>query len=146
MSNTPVTTPQAPPPPRGEPSRLWLAALCMLLGAGAAWAVGNLMGTKTLAIALGLAVGVIASVPLTIVLLAVARRNTAAEMARTQALQAPPDAWRAPAPQPQPQIVMLNLADFIRQQALQPQPPPTLDAAWQPGAPRVVGTEGDEWL
>jgi len=116
----------------------------VMLGFGVTLAlvIGQRMTTDAMAVVLGVAVGVAASVPTSILLVALVRRAQREAGAR---LPPAPAAGYAP---PQPNIIVLNPADLLGQRhgqpAYLPQPPGELlqDAGLR--RLRVVGDE-DEW-
>ncbi len=112
-----------------------------MLGFGVALAlvVGQRMSTDAMAVVIGVAVGVSASVPTSLLLVALLRRERSG--------------WRqesAPPPQAlpqQPNIIVLNPADLLGQRSGQPYvplPPPELQADGGLRKLRVVGAD-DEW-
>jgi len=118
----------------------------VMLGFGVTLAlvIGQRMTTDAMAVVLGVAVGVAASVPTSILLVALVRR---AQREAGGRLPPAPAAGYAPPP-PQPNIIVLNPADLLGprhgQPAYLPQPPGELlqDAGLR--RLRVVGDE-DEW-
>jgi len=120
----------------------------VMLGFGVTLAlvIGQRMTTDAMAVVLGVAVGVAASVPTSILLVALAQRGRAQRAAggRLEPAQA---AYALP-PQQQPNIIVLNPGDVLGQRngqsAYLPQPPAELlqDAGLR--RLRVVGDE-DEW-
>ncbi len=116
-----------------------------MLGFGVALAlmIGQRMSTDAMAVVLGVAVGVAASVPTSILLLALLRRT------QREAGWRPPSA-EPPAPMlpAQPNIIVLNPGDLTGQRGAQPAFYPLPDAALLPEAGlrrlRVVGDE-DDW-
>jgi len=121
----------------------------VMLGFGVTLAlvIGQRMTTDAMAVVLGVAVGVAASVPTSILLVALVRRaqrEASGHLAPSEAAQA---AYALP-PQPQPNIIVLNPEDLLGQRrgqpAYLPQPPAELlqDAGLR--RLRVVGDE-DEW-
>jgi len=118
----------------------------VMLGFGVTLAlvIGQRMTTDAMAVVLGVAVGVAASVPTSILLVALVRRSQREAGGRLEPAQA---AYALP-PQQQPNIIVLNPADLLGQRhgqsAYLPQPPAELlqDAGLR--RLRVVGDE-DEW-
>lgn len=119
-----------------------------MLGFGVTMAlvIGQRMTTDAMAVVLGVAVGVAASVPTSILLVALVRRAQREADGRV-----PPTATQATyalPPQQQPNIIVLNPADLLGQRTGQagylPQPPTELlqDAGLR--RLRVVGDD-DEW-
>jgi len=114
--------------------------LMLAFGVTLAAFVGQRMSTDAMAVVIGVAVGVAASVPTSLLLVALMRRERAT-------------AWRAEppaaAPQlPQPNVIVLNPADLLgarRELPYVPQPPPELSAA-DGGLRRlrIVGDD-DDW-
>ena len=121
----------------------------LMLGFGVTLAlvIGQRMTTDAMAVVLGVAVGVAASVPTSILLVALVRRAQREAGGRLEPTQAAPAGYALP-PQPQPNIIVLNPADLLGprhgQPAYLPQPPGELlqDAGLR--RLRVVGDE-DEW-
>jgi hypothetical protein len=120
----------------------------VMLGFGVTLAlvIGQRMTTDAMAVVVGVAVGVAASVPTSILLVALVRRaqrETGGRLAPTQA--APPTYPPPPLP---PNVIVLNPADLLGPRhgapAYLPQPPAELlqDAGLR--RLRVVGDE-DEW-
>ncbi len=112
-----------------------------MLGFGVVLAlvVGQRMSTDAMAVVIGVAVGVAASVPTSLLLVALLRRERSG--------------WRQePAPPPQalpqqPNFIVLNPADLFGQRSAQPYvplPPPELQADAGMRKLRVVGAD-DEW-
>jgi len=118
----------------------------VMLGFGVTLAlvIGQRMTTDAMAVVLGVAVGVAASVPTSILLVALVRRAQREAGGRL----APAPATYALPPQPPPNIIVLNPGDLLGQRngqsAYLPQPPAELlqDAGLR--RLRVVGDE-DEW-
>jgi hypothetical protein len=118
----------------------------VMLGFGVTLAlvIGQRMTTDAMAVVLGVAVGVAASVPTSILLVALVRR---AQREAGGRLEPAPAAYAVP-PQPQPNIIVLNPGDLPGQRpghaAYLPQPPAELlqDAGLR--RLRVVGDE-DQW-
>ena len=121
----------------------------VMLGFGVTLAlvIGQRMTTDAMAVVLGVAVGVAASVPTSILLVALVRQGAAGERRAAGAGPAAQAAYALP-PQPQPNIIVLNPGDMLGQRngqaAYLPQPPVELlqDAGLR--RLRVVGDE-DEW-
>jgi len=121
----------------------------VMLGFGVTLAlvIGQRMTTDAMAVVLGVAVGVAASVPTSILLVALVRRSQREAGGRLEPAQAAQAAYALP-PQQQPNIIVLNPADLLGQRhgqsAYLPQPPAELlqDAGLR--RLRVVGDE-DEW-
>jgi len=123
----------------------------VMLGFGVTLAlvIGQRMTTDAMAVVLGVAVGVAASVPTSILLVALAQRGRAQREAggRLEPASAAQAAYALP-PQQQPNIIVLNPGDLLGQRngqsAYLPQPPAELlqDAGIR--RLRVVGDE-DEW-
>jgi hypothetical protein len=118
----------------------------VMLGFGVTLAlvIGQRMSTDAMAVVLGVAVGVAASVPTSILLVALVRRSQREAGGRLEPAQA---AYALP-PQQQPNIIVLNPGDLQGQRtghsAYMPQPPAELlqDAGLR--RLRVVGDE-DQW-
>jgi hypothetical protein len=118
----------------------------VMLGFGVTLAlvIGQRMTTDAMAVVLGVAVGVAASVPTSILLVALVRRAQRETGGRLEPAQA---SYALP-PQPQPNIIVLNPGDLLGQRhgqsAYLPQPPAELlpDAGLR--RLRVVGDE-NEW-
>ncbi len=121
----------------------------VMLGFGVTLAlvIGQRMTTDAMAVVLGVAVGVAASVPTSILLVALVRRAQRESGGRLEPAQAAQAAYALP-PQQQPNIIVLNPGDLLGQRngqsAYLPQPPVELlqDAGLR--RLRVVGDE-DEW-
>jgi hypothetical protein len=119
----------------------------VMLGFGVTLAlvIGQRMTIDAMAVVLGVAVGVAASVPTSILLVALVRR---AQREAGGRLEPAAQAAYALPPQPQPNIIVLNPGDLLGQRTGQfaylPQPPAELlqDAGLR--RLRVVGDE-DEW-
>jgi hypothetical protein len=114
----------------------------LLLGFGVALAViiGQRMSTDAMAVVIGVAVGVAASVPTSLLLVALLRRE------RRSYRDEPPAAPAYPACQ-QPNFIVLDPAQLMAQRNLQqPQipPPPILNQDAGMRRLRVVGAE-DDW-
>jgi len=115
--------------------------LMLAFGITLAAIIGQRMSTDAMAVVIGVAVGVAASVPTSLLLVALLRRERAG-------------AWRTepPAAQPQqlqsPNVIVLNPADFVgqrRDQPYTPLPPPetnTADGGMR--RLRIIGSD-DEW-
>ena len=120
-----------------------------MLGFGVTLAlvIGQRMTTDAMAVVLGVAVGVAASVPTSILLVALVRRAQRESGGRLEPAPAAQAAYALP-PQQQPNIIVLNPGDMLGQRngqsAYLPQPPVELlqDAGLR--RLRVVGDE-DEW-
>jgi len=121
----------------------------VMLGFGVTLAlvIGQRMTTDAMAVVLGVAVGVAASVPTSMLLVALVRRAQRESGGRLEPAPAAPAAYALPAQQ-QPNIIVLNPGDLLGQRngqaAYLPQPPAELlqDAGMR--RLRVVGDE-DEW-
>ena len=121
----------------------------VMLGFGVtlAFVIGQRMTTDAMAVVLGVAVGVAASVPTSILLVALVRRAQREAGGRLEPAQSAQSAYALP-PQQQPNIIVLNPGDLLGQRTGQsaylPQPPAELlqDAGLR--RLRVVGDE-DEW-
>ena len=120
----------------------WLVPLMLGFGVTLALVVGQRMSTDAMAVVIGVAVGVAASVPTSVLLVALLRR----ERRDWHGEQMP----QPPAPYPQmqqPQVIVLNPAALMGQQANQqymPLPPPELGQDAGLRRMRVVGDD-DEW-
>ncbi len=119
------------------------AIIPLMLGFGAtlAFVIGQRLTTDAMAVVLGVAVGVAASVPTTVLLMALLRRGSREA------------AWRPEPPPPaypqfqQPNIIVLNPAELLGQRSNQPYiPPPVLEVQQEAGLRRlrVVGDD-DAW-
>jgi len=121
----------------------------MMLGFGVTLAlvIGQRMTTDAMAVVLGVAVGVAASVPTSILLVALVRRAQRETGGRLEPAAAAQAAYAVP-PQQQPNIIVLNPGDLLGQRngqaAYLPQPPAELLQAAGLRRLRVVGDE-DEW-
>ena len=121
----------------------------VMLGFGVTLAlvIGQRMTTDAMAVVLGVAVGVAASVPTSILLVALVRRSQRESGGRLEPAATAQAAYALP-PQQQPNIIVLNPGDMLGQRNGQagylPQPPAELlqDAGLR--RLRVVGDE-DEW-
>jgi hypothetical protein len=118
-------------------------ALPAVVGFGVALAliIGQRMSTDAMAVVVGVAVGVTASVPTSLLLVAMLRRErTVGASWRTEA--------PAPLPQlPQPNIIVLNPADLSAGRSGQmqvPLPPPDLQLDGGLRRLRVIGDD-EEW-
>jgi hypothetical protein len=120
-----------------------------MLGFGVALAliIGQRMSTDAMAVVLGVAVGVAASVPTSILLLALLRRTQREVTWRPEPTQSEQH-MRALAQPAQPNIIVLNPADFMGQRGTPPPyiPQPTLELTQDAGMRRlrVVGDD-DDW-
>lgn len=120
-----------------------------MLGFGVALAliIGQRMSTDAMAVVLGVAVGVAASVPTSILLLALLRRTQREVAWRPEPAQTEQH-MRALAQPAQPNIIVLNPADFVGQRGAPPPyiPQPTLELTQDAGMRRlrVVGDD-DDW-
>jgi len=121
----------------------------VMLGFGVTLAlvIGQRMTTDAMAVVLGVAVGVAASVPTSILLVALVRRAQRETGGRLEPAAAAQAAYAVP-PQQQPNIIVLNPGDLLGQRngqaAYLPQPPAELLQAAGLRRLRVVGDE-DEW-
>ena len=121
----------------------------VMLGFGVTLAlvIGQRMTTDAMAVVLGVAVGVAASVPTSILLVALVRRAQREPSGRLESPHTAQSAYAVPSPQ-QPNIIVLNPGELLGQRhgppAYLPQPPVELlqDAGLR--RLRVVGDE-DEW-
>jgi hypothetical protein len=114
-----------------------------MLGFGVtiALVIGQRMSTDAMAVVIGVAVGVAASVPTSLLLVALLRRERGAYRAE------PPPALPAYPQYQQPNVILLNPADLLGRGPAQPYiPPPPLEAIQDGGMRRlrVVGGD-DEW-
>lgn len=119
----------------------------MVLGFGIAMAIviGQRMSTDAMAVVIGVAVGVAASVPTSLLLIALLRKE------RQSFRQEPPrempyGAYPAPLPQ-QPNFIVLDpsqIAGIRNAQSQTPLPPPDVSPDGGMRRLRVVGSE-DEW-
>jgi hypothetical protein len=114
----------------------------LMLGFGVALAVivGQRMSTDAMAVVIGVAVGVTASVPTSLLLVALLRKERSAN-------PWPPELPQGILPQQQPNVIVLNPADLIAGRANQPHvplPPPELQLDGGLRRLRVVGDD-DEW-
>jgi hypothetical protein len=104
--------------------------------------VGQRMSTDAMAVVIGVAVGVAASVPVSLLLVALLRRERAGGW-RSEPAPAPPPAY----PQlQQPNVIVLNPADLLGQRREQPYVPLPPEYGQQDGGLRrlrVVGDDGD---
>lgn len=120
-----------------------LALLVLAFGVTLAVIVGQRMSTDAMAVVIGVAVGVAASVPTSLLLVALLRR----ERAEGSRGETPP----APAPYPQqfqpPNLIVLNPADLLGQRRDAPYLPPLPDGYAQEGGLRRLRVIGDdeEW-
>ena len=115
--------------------------LMLAFGVTLAAIIGQRMSTDAMAVVVGVAVGVAASVPTSLLLVAVLRRE------RLGGWRAEPPPLQQPQLQ-QPNVIVLNPADLLgqrREQPYVPMPPPELSAA-DGGMRRlrIVGND-DEW-
>ena len=112
--------------------------LALAFGLGLAYFISERMSNDTMAVIIGVAVGVASSVPTTILLLALLRRGRVGFSA-----PAPPAPTQAPQ---MPPIVMLDPLALSRQYgfdlARHPEPPPNLLAD---GGQRTLRVVGEEW-
>jgi hypothetical protein len=121
------------------------ALVPLLLGFGVTLAliIGQRMSTDAMAVVLGVAVGVAASVPMSLLLVALLRRERGGGW-RPEASPVPPPAY----PQlQQPNLIMLNPADLLgprREPPYVPLPPPEYGQDGGLRRLRVVGDD-DDW-
>jgi hypothetical protein len=115
--------------------------VAVMLGFGIALAliIGQRMSTDAMAVVIGVAVGVASSVPTSILLMALLRRERVGT-----------SGWRQEPPQPQiqaPNFIVLNPSDLVSgrsPQAPSPLPPPEFSMDGGLRRLRVVGDE-EEW-
>ena len=102
----------------------WLLPLMLGFGLTLAFVIGQRMSTDAMAVVIGVAVGVTASIPTTLLLRAVQRRERRNGHADPQPS---PPAVTQPS---QPNLIVLNLAELLtsarRGQAYLPLPPPEI--------------------
>jgi hypothetical protein len=103
--------------------------------------IGQRMSTDAMAVVVGVAVGVAASVPTSLLLVALLRRERAGSW-RPEAPASPPQQLQSP------NVIVLNPADLLgqrRDQPYVPLPPPEMSAA-DGGMRRlrIIGSD-DEW-
>ena len=115
--------------------------LMLAFGVTLAAIVGQRMSTDAMAVVIGVAVGVAASVPTSLLLVALLRRERAGGW-RSEAPAAPPSHLQSP------NVIVLNPADLLgqrREPPYVPLPPPELTAS-DGGMRRlrIVGND-DEW-
>jgi len=137
------TQPTPAPPPANPPGAAWLVALSAIIGAGLAYVIGWRLETNTLAVILGVATGVAASVPTALLLLVILRRANRANSPPHPPEPPPPPTWD---PAPRPNVLMLDLDALIQRRVAQTPIPPQYLQLGQPDADtpsRVVGRE--EW-
>ncbi len=118
----------------------WIIPLMLGFGVTMAVLIGKRMSTDAMAVVVGVAVGVAASVPTSLLLVALLRRER--QSWRSEEPPAPPP---YPAMQ-QPPVIVLNPADLARysgQSPYTPLPPPQLVDNGGLRRLRVVGD--DEW-
>jgi len=117
----------------------WIVPLMLGFGITLALVIGRRMSTEAMAVVIGVAVGVAASVPTSLLLVALLRRERAS--------------WHPEPPQPtyqqlpQPPVIVLNPADLLgqrREQPYLPLPPPEFTQDGGLRRLRVVGDE-EEW-
>lgn len=117
----------------------WILPLMLGFGITLALVIGRRMSTEAMAVVIGVAVGVAASVPTSLLLVALLRRERAS--------------WRPEPPPtyqqlPQPPVIVLNPADLLgqrkEQQPYLPLPPPEFTQDGGLRRLRVVGDE-EEW-
>lgn len=113
-----------------------LLLLAMLgFGVTLAWVIGQRMSTDAMAVVIGVAVGVAASVPTSLLLLALLRRE------RMSYREPPPQ--QSPYPQlPQPNVIVLNPADLLNGRSQPPYVPPP--AYLEDGGLRRLRVVGDD--
>jgi hypothetical protein len=121
----------------------------VMLGFGVTLAlvIGQRLTTDAMAVVLGVAVGVAASVPTSILLVALVRRAQREAGGRQEPSQVAQAGYTLP-PQHQPNILVLNPADLLGQRRGQPAylPQPPVELLQDAGLRRlrVVGDE-DQW-
>jgi hypothetical protein len=118
-----------------------IVPLMLAFGVTLAAIIGQRMSTDAMTVVIGVAVGVAASVPTSLLLVALLRRE------RAGAWRTEPPATSAPQ-LPPPNVIVLNPADLLgprREPPYAPQPPPELSMA-DGGLRRlrIVGND-DEW-
>jgi hypothetical protein len=122
----------------------WLAPLMLGFGIALAVIIGQRMSTDAMAVVIGVAVGVAASVPTSVLLVSLLRRER-----KTWQGQAPPPDQPAYPALPQPPVIVLNPADFMNQRGNQPPPMPLPPPQWGGDGGmrhlRVVGDD-DDWM
>lgn len=120
----------------------WILPIMLGFGITLALIIGQRMSTDAMAVVIGVAVGVAASVPTSLLLVALLRRERSPY--RGESLPQQPPAY----PQlQQPNIIVLNPADLLGQRGQQPMMP-LLPPQYAPDGGlrrlRVVGDE-EEW-
>lgn len=118
-----------------------ITPLLLAFGVTLAVIIGQRMSTDAMAVVIGVAVGVAASVPTSLLLVALLRRERAVWRSE------PPSQPALPAAQP-PQVIVLDPSQMWGQRATQvpylPLPPPDYGQDGGMRRLRVVGAE-DEW-
>ena len=119
-----------------------IVPLMLAFGVTLAVIVGQRMSTDAMAVVIGVAVGVAASVPTSLLLVALLRRE------RAGSWRAEPPAQPPAYPQLQsPNLIVLNPADLLGQRKEPPYVPPLPEGYVQEGGLRrlrIVGDD-DEW-
>jgi hypothetical protein len=124
----------------------------ILLGFGVALAIviGQRMSTDAMAVVIGVAVGVAASVPTSLLLIALLRRERQQGFRQEPPREMPYDPYGAYGrglPPPQPNVIVLDPSQFAGMRGPQmqtPLPPPEYSPDGGMRRLRVVGSE-DEW-
>ncbi len=119
----------------------WIVPLMVGFGITMAIIIGRRMSTDAMAVVVGVAVGVAASIPSSVLIVAILRRDR-----RSWQGQEPPAQPAYPAVPQQP-VIVINPADLFGQRGQQnvPLPPPPWAEDGGLRRLRVVGSE-DEWL
>ncbi len=122
----------------------WLAPLMLGFGVAMAVIIGERMSTDAMAVVIGVAVGVAASVPTSLLLVALLRRER-----KTWQAQGQPPEQPNYGSLPQPPVIVLNPSDFMNQRGNQPPPVPLPPPEWGGDGGlrrlRVVGDD-DDWM
>ncbi len=119
----------------------WIVPLALGFGVTMAIIIGQRMSTDAMAVVIGVVVGVAASIPTSVMIVAILRRDR-----RNWQGQETPSQPGYPAPPQQP-VIVINPAALFNQRGQQqlPLPPPPWAEDGGLRRLRVVGSE-DEWL
>lgn len=118
-----------------------IGLLLLAFGVTLAVIVGQRMSTDAMAVVIGVAVGVAASVPMSLLLVALLRRERAGSWRSEPAASQPPVYPQLP----QPNVIVLNPADLMgqrREPPYVPLPPP--EYGQQDGGLRRLRVVGDD--
>jgi hypothetical protein len=118
----------------------WILPIMLGFGITLALIIGQRMSTDAMAVVIGVAVGVAASVPTSLLLVALLRRERSPFRSESQLPQQPP----AYPQLQQPNIIVLNPADLLGQRGQQPMMPLLPPQYASDGGLRRLRVVGDE--